>query len=147
MKNQNGTKQRVELHAHTKMTETFGICSAKELIERAAQYGHSAVAITDNSCVQAFPDAERYGKENGIKIIYGWEADVIDSGFDEAPSEFTVLAKNQQGLKNLYKLVTQFFCITPVHNSLWCDIRNEVIFHEWILFFIRMVKLIQNELS
>lgn len=109
MKNQNDTKQRVELHAHTKMTEAFGICSAKELIERAAQYGHSAVAITDNSCVQAFPDAERYGKENGIKIIYGWEADVIDSGFDEAPSEFTVLAKNQQGLKNLYKLVTQYF--------------------------------------
>jgi DNA polymerase-3 subunit alpha (Gram-positive type) len=109
MKNQNGTRQRVELHAHTKMTETFGICSAKELIERAAQYGHSAVAITDNGSVQAFPDAETYGKENGIKIIYGWEADVPDSRFDETPSEFTALVRNQQGLKNLYKLVTQSF--------------------------------------
>ena len=109
MKNQNDTKQRVELHAHTKMTETFGICSVKELIDRAVEFGHSAVAITDNGSVQAFPEAERYGEEKGIKIIYGWETDVIDSGFDEAPSEFTVLVKNQQGLKNLYKLVTQSF--------------------------------------
>ncbi len=108
MKNQNGTKQRVELHAHTKMTETFGICSAKELIERAAQYGHSAVAITDNNSVQAFPDAERYGKENGIKIIYGWEADFL-KGSKGNPSQFTALVKNQQGLKNLYKLVSSSF--------------------------------------
>ncbi len=108
MKNQNDTKQRVELHAHTKMTETFGICSAKELIERAAQYGHSAVAITDNGSVQAFPDAESYGKENGIKIIYGWEADFLKDSKGN-PSQFTALVKNQQGLKNLYELVSVSF--------------------------------------
>ncbi len=105
-------KQRVELHAHTKMTNTFGICSARELIDRAVEFGHSAVAITDNCSVQAFPDAEFYSKnykKNKIKIIYGWETEVMSSGFDEAPSEFTVLVRNQQGLKNLYKLVTQSF--------------------------------------
>ena len=104
----NAPKNRVELHAHTKMTETFGICSAKELIKRAAQYGHSAVAITDNSSVQAFPEAERYGKENGIKIIYGWEADFLKDSKGN-PSQFTALVKNQQGLKNLYELVSVSF--------------------------------------
>ena len=106
MKSRKDTKQRVELHAHTKMTETFGICSVKELIDRAVEFEHSAVAITDNGSVQAFPEAERYGKENGVKIIYGWEANLHYSGRRD-PSEFIALVKNHNGLKNLYKLVTQ----------------------------------------
>ncbi len=112
MKKQKSERQRVELHAHTKMTEVLGICSARELINRAVEFGHSAVAITDDCSVQAFPEAERYGKEKGIKIIYGWESEIFDSEGREL-AIFTALVKNQKGLKNLYKLVTQSFYSTP----------------------------------
>lgn len=96
-------KHRVELHAHTNMTKQFGLCSEAELIDRAIFFGNKAVAITDIGSVQAFPSAERYNKAVGskIKIIYGWEAK-----FSENLCGFTVLVKNQQGLKKLYKAVS-----------------------------------------
>ena len=96
-------KQRVELHAHTNMTKRLGLCSEEDLIDRAIAFGNKAVAITDIGSVQAFPNAERYNKAVGskIKIIYGWEAE-----FSENHCGFTVLVKNQQGLKKLYKAVS-----------------------------------------
>ena len=72
-------EKRVELHMHTKMSMMDGVSETVDLINRAAAWGHKAVAITDHGVAQAFPDAlkaadglRKKGKE--IKILYGMEA-------------------------------------------------------------------------
>ncbi len=105
--------KRVELHLHTKMSSMDGVSDLKTLIQTAHQFGHPAVAITDHGVVQSFPDAYSIGKKLGIKIIYGVEAYIID---DEIPEQklnkhrtyhCIILAKNETGLRNLYRLVTE----------------------------------------
>ncbi len=72
--------KRVELHAHTTMSQMDATVSASNLIARAAKWGHPAVAITDHAVVQAFPEAHAAGEKHGIKVLYGLEANLVDDG-------------------------------------------------------------------
>lgn len=85
-------EKRIELHAHTKMSSMDGLIEVKELVKKAAKWGHKAVAVTDHGVVQAFPDAMDAAKKNGIKVIYGMEGYVIDDGDSGAlfPENLTI---------------------------------------------------------
>ena len=73
----NAEKKRVELHAHTNMSEMSGVMSAKDLAKRAKEFGHSAVAVTDFGVVHSYPFAYKEATED-FKIIFGIEAYVVD---------------------------------------------------------------------
>ena len=73
-------EKRVELHMHTTMSSMDAVTAASKIVERAAKFGHKAVAITDHGVVQAFPDAQIAAKKNNIKVIYGVEGYLADNG-------------------------------------------------------------------
>ena len=74
--------KRVELHCHTKMSDMDGVSEVKYIVQRAHDWGHPAIAITDHGVAQAFPVANHYietlDKDDPFKIIYGVEGYVVD---------------------------------------------------------------------
>ena len=81
------TEKRVELHCHTTMSAMDGTTPVGKIIERAAKWGHPAIAITDHGVVQAFPDAQIAAKKNKIKVLYGVEGYLVDDGIPLALNE------------------------------------------------------------
>ncbi|WP_163971253.1 PolC-type DNA polymerase III [Oceanobacillus halotolerans] len=79
--------KRVELHAHTTMSQIDAVVSAERIIEQAAKWGHEAIAITDHAGVQGFPEAYGAGQKHGIKVLYGVEVNLVDDGVPIAYNE------------------------------------------------------------
>ncbi len=101
--------KRIELHAHTKMSAMDGLTEVAELIQTASAWGHSAIAITDHGCTQAFPiayAANQALKDKAIKIIYGVEAYLVEDDKKGHSYHIILLTRNRAGLKNLYKLIS-----------------------------------------
>ena len=97
---------RVELHLHTKMSDKDALIDVKQLIGRIKDWGHPAVAITDHGVVQAFPEAQYISQEKGVKMIYGVEAYLIENEDSNKRYHIILLAQNEAGLRNLYKMIT-----------------------------------------
>lgn len=71
-------QKRVELHLHSNMSTMDATNSISDLVAQAGKWGHKAIAITDHSGAQAFPEAHSAGKKAGVKILYGVEANIVD---------------------------------------------------------------------
>ncbi|AGM23004.1 hypothetical protein HMPREF0409_01189 [Fusobacterium animalis 4_8] len=56
-------EKMVELHAHTKMSEMVGVTDVEDIIKRAKEYGHKAIAITDYAVVHSYPAAFKTAKK------------------------------------------------------------------------------------
>ena len=80
-------EKRVELHAHTMMSQMDGVVDEKKLVKQAYKWGHKAIAVTDHNGAQAFPDVYHLicdinkkidKEEDKFKAIYGTELTMVD---------------------------------------------------------------------
>lgn len=71
-------EKRVEFHLHSTMSTMDAVTPIDQYIKMAAKWGHKAIAVTDHAGVQCYPDAAKAAKKNGIKMIYGVEANVVN---------------------------------------------------------------------
>ena len=101
-------EKRVELHAHTMMSQMDGVADEVALVKTAIAFGHSGIAITDHDGCQAFPHVYgEIGKYNkGLKepyknIIKDLEEKLKDATESEKEEINNEIAKKKEEMKNL----------------------------------------------
>ena len=106
----------VHLHIHSEFSLLDGANRIKELPVRAKELGMDAMAITDHGVMFGAIDFYKACKANGIKPIIGCEVYVAprtrhdkDPELDSKYNHLILLAKNNDGYKNLSKLVSLSF--------------------------------------
>ena len=105
------------LHVHTEYSLLDGSSKISELLPRARELGMDSLAITDHGVMYGVIDFYKKAKEVGVKPILGCEIYVAPgSRFDREQSRgedryyhLVLLAENNQGYKNLMKIVTRGF--------------------------------------
>ena len=106
-------KPFTHLHVHTEYSLLDGACRIRGLVRRAKEMGQTAVALTDHGVMYGSIDFYNECVENGIKAIIGCEVYVAPrTRFDKStksdmkPHHLVLLCKDNEGYKNLSKLVT-----------------------------------------
>ena len=103
----------VHLHMHTEYSLLDGANKIKELVARVKELGMNAVAITDHGNMFGAIELYKECKSAGIKPIIGCEMYVAprsrfekEAKLDTEPNHLVLLAMNNNGYKNLVKLVS-----------------------------------------
>ena len=105
----------VHLHLHTEYSMLDGACRLDKLVDRAHELKFSALPITDHGVLYGLVDFYQAARNKGIKPILGCEVYVApQSRFDKKSSSggrdvynhLLLLAKDEEGYRNLIKLST-----------------------------------------
>ena len=106
----------VHLHIHSEFSLLDGANRIKDLPVRAKELGMDSIAITDHGVMFGAIDFYKACKANGVKPIIGCEVYVAprsrldkDPSIDSKYNHLILLAKNNEGYKNLSKLVSLSF--------------------------------------
>lgn len=92
-----------ELRCVSNFSFQRGASFPQELVERAHQYGYSAIAITDYCSVAGIVRAHIEAKERGIKLLVGSQFEVTGA----LPFTLVVLACNINGYGNLCQFISK----------------------------------------
>lgn len=104
----------VHLHVHSHYSLLNALPTPKELVKRAKKYGMPSLALTDNGALYGAVNFYKEATKEGIKPIIGLDAFMAprtrldkDAGIDKPRGRLVLLAKNNDGYKNLIKMVTE----------------------------------------
>ena len=102
------------LHVHTEYSLLDGASRIKNLVEHATELGMDSLAITDHGVMFGVIEFYRACNEAGIKPIIGCEVYTAprtrfdkDAEKDKHMGHLVLLAKNNEGYKNLMKIVSE----------------------------------------
>jgi DNA polymerase-3 subunit alpha len=101
----------VGLHIHSDYSLLDGASQLPELVDRAAQLGMPAIALTDHGVMYGAIELIKVCRSRNVKPIIGNEMYVVNGDIEDKTKRYrkyhqVVLAKNTQGYKNLVKLTT-----------------------------------------
>ena len=106
----------VHLHVHTEYSLLDGACRIDKIARRAKELGQTALAVTDHGVMYGAVAFYKACKEAGIKPIIGCEVYVAPRamtdkahGTDNDYSHLILLCRNEQGYRNLCRLVSAGF--------------------------------------
>ena len=106
----------VHLHVHTEFSLLDGACRIDKLAEKVKSMGQTAVAITDHGVMYGAVAFYKACKAAGVKPVIGCEVYVAPRGMtdkehgrDNDYTHLILLCKNEQGYKNLCRLVSAGF--------------------------------------
>lgn len=102
------------LHVHTEYSLLDGAARIPDVVARAKELGMDSLAITDHGCMFGVIDFYRECKKQGIKPVIGCEVYTAarkmtdkDADKDKYQGHLVLLAKDNEGYKNLIKIVSQ----------------------------------------
>ena len=103
----------VHLHCHSEYSLLDGLSRVDDLVNRAAELGQKAVALTDHGVMYGSMPFYQAAKKAGVKPIIGVETYMAartmhdrDSKLDRDRCHMLLLAKNQTGYLNMLELAT-----------------------------------------
>ena len=106
----------VHLHVHSEYSLLDGTCRLPDLTRRAKELGQTSIAVTDHGVMYGAVNFYAEAKKAEIKPIIGCEVYVAagsrhnkDSEKDNFYYHLVLLAENNEGYKNLIKLVSYGF--------------------------------------
>ncbi|MBR5922958.1 MAG: DNA polymerase III subunit alpha [Clostridia bacterium] len=104
------------LHLHTEYSLLDGCCRIDKLVSSVKALGQTAVAVTDHGVMYGAIDFYKAALKQGIKPIIGCEVYVAprkrtdkQKGPDSEYSHLVLLCENNDGYKNLIKMVSLSF--------------------------------------
>lgn len=98
----------VHLHGHTIYSESDSTVKIKELVSKAKQLGMPALAVTEHGNMYSMVKFLKECQEQGVKPLLGCEFYMVPDRTIDLTEHYhlVVLAKNNTGLVNLYKLAS-----------------------------------------
>lgn len=102
------TSRFVPLHLHSETSFLDALSKPKELAARAKELGYPAIGLTDHGNVHNFVRVYQACKAEGVKFIPGCEFYFTHRHKNKEKHSYhlTILARNNKGLSNLYKMLT-----------------------------------------
>lgn len=101
--------QFIHLRVHSEYSLLDGIVRIKPLVKTVAAKKMPAVAITDQNNLFAAVKFYKAAIAAGIKPILGVDVCIVNSQQDSKPSRLTLLCQNQEGYKNITRLVSKAY--------------------------------------